>query len=361
VAVGSGVPDDEPTSGVATVDEDGALGESAGLIAGADFELSRDDALTLGKDLKFVAGVDVAVDVAAAVDVAVAVAVDLLAAGVAVVGRGAGVVQWGVGAGPPLAACPDGLAWWLGLAVAAALGLGLAVGVSLGLGLAVGVSLGLGLSEGLAPALAEPLPSPPLDDTAGLVVTASWVGELALPDEPDAAGVAAACLEVDKQGVALALGSRPAMLPDESPEPVDTGAAEWPSVDSVPDEVGVPVMAELRFEPMWAISLRVEGTTARTTPMRNTARPVAKAGRSIASRQSLGCFGARRSGARCPAGSRRRTREPRFRDSWVPNAAMPPQMAITPCRPLAWADRDRIFSRIRSRPSAPGWIWSPAA
>ena len=298
---------------------------------------------------------------AVAVDVAVAGAVDPLAAGVEAVGLGEGVVQWGVGAGPPLVACPDGLAWWLGLAVAVSLGLGLAVAVSLGLGLAVAVSLGLGLSEGLAPGLAAPLLSAPLDDTAGLVVTASCAGELALPDEPDAAGVADACLEVDEQGVALALGSRPAMLPDESPEPVDTGAAEWPSVDSVPDEAGVPVMAELRFEPMWAISLRVEGTTARTTPMRNTARPVAKAGRSIASRQSLGCFGARRSGARCPAGSRRRTREPRFRDSWVPNAAMAPQMAITPCRPLAWADRDRIFSRIWSRPSAPGWIWSPAA
>ena len=123
----------------------------------------------------------------------------------------------------------------------------------------------------------------------------------------------------------------------------------------------LPLMAELRFEPMWAISLRVVGTTARTTPMVNTARPVAKAGLSIASRQSLGCFGARRSGARCPAGNSRRTREPRCRTSWVPNAAMAPQMAITPCRSVAWADRDRIFSRIRSRPSAPGWIWSPAA
>ena len=241
------------------------------------------------------------------------------------------------------------------------LGLGLAVAVSLGLGLAVAVSLGLGLSEGLALGLAEPLLSAPLDDTAGLVVTASWAGELALPDEPDAAGVATACLEVDKQGVALALGSRPAMLPDESPEPVDTGAAEWPSVDSVPDEAGVPVMAELRFEPKWAISLRVEGTTARTTPMRNTARPVAKAGRSIASRQSLGCFGAAPLGGALPRGEQAPDPRAQVPGQLGPERRDAPQMAITPCRPLAWADRDRIFSRIWSRPSAPGWIWSPAA
>ena len=202
MTVTPGVPDDEPTSGVATVDEDGALDESAGLVAGADFELSRDDALTLGKDLKFVAGVDVAVAVAVPVAVAVAGAVDPLAAGVEAVWLGAGVVQGAVGAGPALVAVPDGLAWWLGLEVAVSLGLGLEVAVSLGLGLEVAVSLGLGLglSEGLAPGLAAALLSSPLDDTAGLVVTASCAGELALPDEPDVVGVADACVEVGGQG-----------------------------------------------------------------------------------------------------------------------------------------------------------------
>ena len=112
------------------MDEDGALDESAGLVAGADFELSRDDARTLGKDLKFVAGVDVAV--AVAVPVAVAVAWDSLAAGVEAVWLGVGVVQGAVGAGPALAAVRDGLACWLGLEVAVALGLGLEVTVPLG-------------------------------------------------------------------------------------------------------------------------------------------------------------------------------------------------------------------------------------
>jgi len=355
VTAGAGVPDDEPTSGVVAVDEDGALDESAGLVAGADFELSRDDARTLGKDLKFVAGVDVAVGVA--VPVAVAVAWDSLAAGVEAVWLGVGVVQGAVGAGPALAAVRDGLACRLGLEVAVALGLGLEVTVALGLGLEVAVSLGLGfpVSEGLASGLAVPLLSSPLDDTAGLVVTAVCASELAPPDEPDVVGFADACVEVGGQ-VALVLGMPPAKLLDEGPALVDAGAAPWPSVDPVPDEAEVPLRTEPKFEERWAISLRVVGTTARTTPRRNTARPVAKAGRSIASRQSLGCFGARRSGARCPAGSRRRTREPRYRGSWAPKAATAPQMAIAPCRPLAWADRDWIFSRIRSRPSAPGWI-----
>jgi uncharacterized low-complexity protein len=47
-----------------------------------------------------------------------------------------------------------------------------------------------------------------------------------------------------------------------------------------------------------AIIWRAGGTTDRTTPTANTVTPMAKAGRSIASRQSLGRCGARRCGAR---------------------------------------------------------------
>ena len=276
MTAGTGVPDDEPTSGVAAADEDGALDESAGLAAGADFELSRDDARTLGKDLKFAAGVDVAVDVAAAADVAAAV--DPLAAGVEAVWLGVGVVQGAVGAGLALGAVGDGLACWLGLEVAVTLGVELSVAVTLGVELSVAVTLGLELppSEGLAPGLAAPLLSSPLDDTAGLVVTASCDGELALPDEPDAVGVADARVEAGGQ-VTLVLGMLAKLL-DEGPALVDAGAAPWPSVDPAPDEAEVPLMTELKFEERWAISLRVEGTTARTTPRANTARPVAKAG-----------------------------------------------------------------------------------
>ena len=165
-----------------------------------------DDTRTLGKDLKFVAGVDVADGVAVPV-AAAAGAVDPLVAGVEAVWLGVGVVQGAVGAGPALAAVRDGLACWLGLEVAVALGLGLGleVAVPLGLGLGVAVLLGLGLplSEGLALVLAAALLSSPLDDTAGLVVTASCAGELALPDEPDVVGVADARVEVGGQ-VALA-------------------------------------------------------------------------------------------------------------------------------------------------------------
>jgi hypothetical protein len=153
---------------------------------------------------------------AVAVAVAVAVAPDPLTDAVEAAGLGVAVVQWGLGKGPAvLAAVPDGLALLLGLEVAVPLGLGLGLGVAvplgLGLGLEVAVPLGLGLglplSEELAPGLAAPLLSPPLDDADGLVVTVVCVGELALPDEPDAAGVADACAEAGGQAVAWTLGA----------------------------------------------------------------------------------------------------------------------------------------------------------
>jgi hypothetical protein len=99
---------------------------------------------------------------------------------------------------------------------------------------------------------------------------------------------------------------------------------------------------------------RAGGTIDRTTPTANTAAPMAKAGRSIASRQSLGRCGACRRGAcrrdagrcdtgRCEAG--RRWRRPGTRRQ-IPSAPLAGW--------LAWDGPDRIFSRIRSRPSAPG-------
>ena len=109
----------------------------------------------------------------------------------------------------------------------------------------------------------------------------------------------------------------------------------------------------LRAEPMapvmCATSWRAGGTTDRTTPTANTAAPKAKAGRSMASRQSLGRRGSRRCGA-CRCG----TRKPRRRISL---AAAPETGSQTPrihLGWLAWAGRDRILSRIRSRPSEPG-------
>ena len=100
-------------------------------------------------------------------------------------------------------------------------------------------------------------------------------------------------------------------------------------------------MAPLSVDPICPTSARAAGTEARTTPTVNTVRPVAKAGRSIASRQSR--FGARCSGG-AGSGRGRRLRKPR----------MAGQTALTPWCWLAWAERERIFSRICSRPSAPG-------
>jgi hypothetical protein len=92
--------------------------------------------------------------------------------------------------------------------------------------------------------------------------------------------------------------------------------------------------------PTCTIACRAGGTADRTTPTANTAAPTAKAGRSMASRQSRG----RRGAPLRPAG-------------WPSRRIHPKMAGQTPRIPrswLAWADRDRILSRIRSRPSAPG-------
>jgi hypothetical protein len=120
----------------------------------------------------------------------------------------------------------------------------------------------------------------------------------------------------------------------------------------MPEPLGVELLL-LKAEPMASPTLinpwRVTGTTDRITPTANTAAPKAKAGRSMASRQSLGRRGSRRCGA-CRCG----TRKPRRRISL---AAAPETGSQTPrihLGWLAWAGRDRILSRIRSRPSEPG-------
>jgi hypothetical protein len=58
--------------------------------------------------------------------------------------------------------------------------------------------------------------------------------------------------------------------------------------------------ADPMASPTCTTAWRAGGMTARTTPAANTATPAAKAGRSIASRQSLGRFGSRR-GSPSPA------------------------------------------------------------
>ena len=303
------VPDDEPTSGASLDVEDGALDEAgglAGLVRVAPAELPVGEELTLGAFLDPAAAVDVAgADTVEPAEVAGPVTGVLDAAGA---GVGVGVVHLGVGAGPAVfvfAAAELGPLLGLELAVLLALGLELAVPLVLGLGL--GVSLGL----------AVPLPPLPLDGTARELATLVCARVVALPDEPDVAGV------TDEpwaggQEVGLTLGAMPAMLPDDITAGGVTGVAPWTLVDPVPPvDAGEPVMAELSVDPIWPTSARAAGTEARTTPTVKTVRPVAKAGRSMASRQSR--FGARCSGA-ARSGRGRRPRKPR----------MAGQMALTP-------------------------------
>jgi hypothetical protein len=106
------------------------------------------------------------------------------------------------------------------------------------------------------------------------------------------------------------------------------------------------------------IALWAGGTTDNTTPMANTVTPTAKAGRSIASRQSLGRFGGRcAAGLVCSsprAGSLCRTRSPERRQKPATKPEMASQTPSAPVGRPTWAGRDRILSRIRSRPSAAG-------
>lgn len=229
-------------------------------------------------------------------------------------------------------------------------GVGVVVGVTLGL--TVGLTDGLGLVLALAEALALALAAAvvlllPLDDVAGaavvrVVLLAGLVVIVAT----------AGCVDDDVQGVGEVRLATPGLL-DPGPSPVEGWGALVPPPSVVPPAAEelllLPVMAELRASPTETVHWRAGGTDARTTPTANTATPTANAGRSMASRQSRCRFGAGRRGAARPSrpGTRRRASP----------AANPEIASQTPSAPLgrpARAGRDRIFSRIRSRPSMPG-------
>jgi hypothetical protein len=221
---------------------------------------------------------------------------------------------------------------------------GLALGVSLPLGLA------LALPDALELALALPLLVLPLDDVAGAVVVAVvLIGELLL------VGVADACVDGDGQALREGCRTTAGLLDGTLPAAEDAEVTPEAAVLALFEGVLVMLRAEPMAPVMCAISWRAGGTTDRTTPSANTAAPTAKAGRSMASRQSLGRRGSldRRGSRRCGA-CRCWTRKPRRRISL---AAAPETGSQTPrihLGWLAWAGRDRIFSRIRSRPSEPG-------
>jgi hypothetical protein len=326
------VADGEPLSGVAAGAEDVALEEAGGLVWVVPFELSEEDDVTLGADLLAdVAGAEAETEaLAEAVAVDPAEVAGPAAAALEVAGFAVAVVHLGFGAGPVVF-----VAGAAELALLLALGLALAVLLVLGLALAVALGLGLGLAVAVSLGLAVPVLPLPLDDTAGEVAVLLCAG-VALPDEPAVAGVCDGCGEAVGQVVARALGLKPAMFPDDSPVPVIAGAELGPLVDPALPADEEPVMAELSVDPIWVTSARVCGTEASTTPRVNTASPAAKAGRSIAPRQSR--FGAGRSGC----------------GRWPRKPSTAGQTALTPWCWLARAERERIFWRICSRPSAPG-------
>jgi hypothetical protein len=221
-------------------------------------------------------------------------------------------------------------------------------------GLALGVTLGLALAlpDGLELALAAPLLVLPLEDVAGAVVVAVvLLGDLLVVD------VTAGWVDGDAQALRDGCRTTAGLLDGTLPAAEVVGEIvpwPWPSRPDVPLEEEELLM--LKAEPMASPTLinpwRVTGTTARTTPTANTAAPRAKAGRSMASRQSLGRRGSRRRGSDCvparPAGLLRRR---------ISLTATPETPSQTPWIQLGWlacAGRDRILSRIRSRPSEPG-------
>ena len=345
-----------PATGCSLVAGEDAVVESAGLlVCGATcFEVCSDVGLCCGVTLGEDPDPAVAVALAEPLDVAADLAEDVALAlcfGGAVVHLTVGAVLL-VAAGALLAellAPPDAELLELGLDDGVPLGLGLTDGVLLALGLTDGVSLALGLTELLLPPGA----------TAGLVVTAV-VAWLDLVDAFAPAGLLADELGQVVGLVLLKLG----MLADTDAfvpcVPLPSRAGGLAGEDDVPE------MAELRSEPKCPIPLRVVGTTARTIPTTNTAMPAAKAGLSMASRQSRGrlvpsCPAGRPCAPVPLAGHSRRNRsatEPADRDAKPETAS---QQAMTPMRCPAWVPRVRIFSRMRSRPSAPGSIWSAAA
>ena len=228
----------------------------------------------------------------------------------------------------------------LALADAVALVVGVPPGLALGLTLALG--LVLALAEALALALAVlVLLWLRLDDVAGaVVVVVVRPGELVL------VSATAGCVDDAAQELEEGCAARPALL--DSAPPAAEGVGEIvprPPLAPALVEEPPPVMAALRWSVKFSSPWRAGGTTARTTPRANTAAPTPKAGRSIASRQSLGRFGSRRCGAR---------RTPSRRTRAVVKPTMAAQTPSNPLGWLAWAGRDRILARIRSRPSAPG-------
>jgi hypothetical protein len=256
--------------GLPPVDDVG-LDEAGGLVGLVAFTLDEEEALFVG--------------VALAEDV---VLTFLVADEPADVAPGPWLVQDGSGLGRTLF-LPGSREAKLELELEPALGLvvgdlvGVPVEESLTLGLGLPLGLLLGLEEGLE-LVALPLLWLPLDDVTGAVVVAVTVlGGLAL------VSACAGWVDGDEQAIGvvlLLLDATPGEEGSVSSAAEGCGAVVWPSVAPAPVEGLLLVKAWLMSWPTFENAVRAGGTSDRTTPMANTAAPRAKAGRSMASRQS---------------------------------------------------------------------------
>jgi hypothetical protein len=225
---------------------------------------------------------------------------------------------------------------------------GVVEGVVVGLPLSLGVGLPLVL---LAPGEAPPLELVALPPLAGLLDEVTG-GDVVRVGVPVVADVTDGLEDGGAQGLVVTGPAALAALLGV-PAPGEGVGEMVPSPSVMAEPLGVLLLkAWLTSWPTEIVHWRAGGTADRTTPTANTVKPTAKAGRSIASRQSLDrCGDGRRGGRRCgwprPAGPPRRTRLASL-------AAKPAAASQSPSAPLGAVGRDRIFSRMRSRPSVPG-------
>jgi hypothetical protein len=246
--------------------DDAGLDEAGELVEFVAFTLEGEEALLVGEDVPLAD--DVPLLLALAVDVAVC----------------AWLVQDGSGLGRTL--------FLPGSPAEAELGLGSGLGDLVGVDAEEPLTLGLGLSLGLLLGLLEGL---------GLVTLLLW---LPLDDVTGAVGVVVVVLvglvlvtvcdgwvDDDEQAVGVVLAAD--VVPGREEGNVSSaaegcGAVVRPSVGPAPVEglLLLLVKAWLMSWPTFENAVRAGGTSDRTTPMANTAAPKAKAGRSIASRQS---------------------------------------------------------------------------
>jgi hypothetical protein len=284
-------------------------------------ELDLAELVDLGEFVELAELVDLAelVELAELVDLAELVAVDAPV-------RAGDALQVGLGVGwRTFSSVVVGLALVLGVEVTVPEVVGL--GLLLSLGLADALELVLGLGEALALPLAVLL-GLPAGDVAGVLGVP--VDPVVLLGELDVDEAGDECTEGDAHADFDALGAAAGIGVGDSPATEGAEVLGWapPGPELAGEE---PDMAALRVEPNWATACRAGGTAARTRPAAKTAAPIAKAGRSIASRQSTGRRGVFRSSPRrsSPRRSSPRRSSPRrpcsSRRCESPGPAVPPR------------------------------------